>query len=161
MTCQESERTDVTRRLNVRARVFSLIDVLAMAVLLLLIFVFPTYNTAGEALSSQTGTVMQSTGNATIFEANPQAFTVVIGIVALALATLVFTLLTAWLDWSPARWTLLALLVPLTGLALLALFSIGIFMAPLVTIGWVVVAMRKRRIHQVSSELPAWIVDSP
>jgi hypothetical protein len=96
--------------------------------------------------------VAQSTGSATIFEANPQAFTVVMGIVALALVTLVFTLLTAWLGWSPLRWTLLVLLAPLTGLALLALFSIGIFMVPLVTIGWVVFAMRGRRIQQGSPE---------
>jgi hypothetical protein len=142
---------------NVRARVLSLVDVPAMVLLLLLIFVFPTYSTSGEALSSQTGTVIQSTGSATIFEANPQAFTVVTGIVALTLVTLVFTLLTAWLDWSPARWTLLVLLVPLTGLALLALLSIGIFMAPLVTIGWVVFALRKRRMHQGSPERPAWM----
>ena len=140
---------------NVRARVLSLVDVPATVLLLLLIFVFPTYSTSGEALSSQTGTVIQSTGSATIFEANPQAFTVVMGIVALALVTLVFTLLIAWLDWSPLRWTLLVLLVPLTGLALLALFSIGIFMVPLVTIGWVVFAMRRRRIHEGSPELAA------
>ena len=147
----------MARSPNVRAQVLSLVDVLAMVLLLLLIFVFPTYSTSGEALSSQTGTVIQSTGSATIFEANPQAFTVVMGIVALTLVTLVFTLLTAWLDWSPARWTLFALLVPLTGLALLALFSIGIFMAPLVTIGWVVFAIRKPRMHQVSPEHPAWM----
>jgi|ERR1700690_4209227 hypothetical protein len=145
MTCQESKETDYSRRTNVGVRVLSLVDVVAVAVFLLLIFVFPTYDLAGEALSSQTGTVIQSTSSATIFEANPQAFAVVMGIVALTLVTLVLTLLTAWLDWSPARWTLLALLVPLTGLALLAVFSIGVFMAPLVTIGWVVFAMRRRR----------------
>jgi hypothetical protein len=142
---------------NVRARVLSLVDVPAMVLLLLLIFVFPTYSTSGETLSSQTGTVIQSTGSATIFEANPQAFTVVMGIVALALVTLAFTLLTAWLDWSPARWTLLVLLIPLTGLAVLALFSIGIFMAPLVTIGWIVFAIRRRRRRQGSPEHPAWM----
>jgi hypothetical protein len=142
---------------NVRARVLSLVDVPAMVLLLLFIFVFPTYSTSGEALSSQTGTVIQSTGSATIFQANPQAFTVVTGIVALTLVTLVFTLLTAWLDWSPAHWTLLVLLVPLTGLTLLAMFSIGIFMAPLVTIGWVVFAIRRRRIHRGSPEHPAWM----
>ena len=140
---------------NVRARVLSLVDVPATVLLLLLIFVFPTDSTSGEALSSQTGTVIQSTGSATIFEANPQAFTVVMGIVALALVTLVFTLLTAWLDWSPVRWALLVLLVPLTGLALLALFSIGIFMVPLVTIGWVVFAMRRRHIQHGSAERAA------
>ena len=34
------------------------------------------------------------------------------------------------------------LLVPLTALAMLGLFSVGIFMAPLVMIGWMVFALR-------------------
>jgi len=116
-----------------------------MAVLLLLIFVIPAYTTGGESLSSATGNVVTSGGSATIFQTNPQALTVLSGIVALSSATLVFTLLTAWLDSAPVRWVLMLLLIPLTGLAMLALFSVGIFMAPLVIIGWMVCALRRRR----------------
>jgi hypothetical protein len=128
-----------------------------MTGLLLLIFVVPVYTTAGESVGSQAGSVMASHGSATIFDANPQALAVVMGIVALSFATVVFTLLTAWLDSAPARWVLMALLIPLTGLATIALFSVGIFMAPVVTIGWAVFALRKhaRRIG-ASNQVAGW-----
>jgi hypothetical protein len=142
----------MSRRVSVPARMLSLVGVLATAALLLLIFVFPAYTTAGAELSSQTGAVIQSTGSATIFASNPHAFTAVMGITGLAVVTLGLTLVTAWSNWSPARWALLALIIPLTGLAVLALFSIGVFMAPLVTIAWVVFALRGQRDRQGSSQ---------
>jgi hypothetical protein len=122
-----------------------------MAGLLLLIFVVPAYTTGGESLSSATGKAVTSSGSTTIFEANPQALTVVTGILALSFATLLFTLLTAWLDSAPVRWVLMLLLIPLTGLATLAVFSVGIFMAPMVIIGWIVFALRSPR---AASERP-------
>lgn len=152
MSSQAAHRADVVRRVNLRARVLSVVDILAMAGLLLLIFVVPAYTTAGESLSSATGSVVTSSGSATIFESNPQALTVVTAIVALSFATLAFTLLTAWLDSVPLRWVLMLLLIPLTGLATLGLFSIGIFMAPLVIIGWMVFALRN---PHVASERPS------
>jgi hypothetical protein len=108
---------------------------------LLLFYVIPVYATAGAALS-QTGVATRSTGGATLIASNPQAFTELIAITSLAIATLLLMLVTAWSDWSPARWALLALLIPLTGIAVLGVFSIGVFMAPLVTISWFVFSLR-------------------
>ena len=62
-------------------------------------------------------------------------------IAGLAVATLVLTLVAAWLGWSQARWALVASLTPLTGIAILALLSLGPFMLPLVAIGWIVFAL--------------------
>jgi hypothetical protein len=142
---------DGSRRVSKPARILSLVGVIATAALLLLIFVIPVYATGGATQSSQTGIAIQSTGGGTLFASNPQALTVLRAITALAVATLVLTLVTAWLDWSPARWALLALLIPLTGLAILGLFSVGVFMAPLVTISWVVFAIRSNRSLEVYS----------
>lgn len=125
------------------ARILSLVDLLATAALLLLIFVVPTYATAGAGASGQTGAVTQ-TGSATLVASNPQAFAALMAIAALAAATLVLALMTAWLDWFLARWALAALLTALTALAILAVFSIGIFMAPLITLGWLVFAQSAR-----------------
>lgn len=148
MASQARNKVDVGRRVNVRARVLSVLDILAMAALLLLIFVVPAYTTSGESLNSATGTVVTNSGSTTILETNPQALTVVMGIVALSFATVAFTLLTAWLDSAQLRWILMLLLVPLTALAMLGLFSVGIFMAPLVMIGWMVFALRNGTMHR-------------
>lgn len=126
------------------ARILSLVGLLATTALLLLIYVIPVYATSGAALS-ETGVATRSTGGATLFASNPQAFTVLMAITALAIATLVLTLVTAWLDWLPARWALLALLIPLTGLAVLGSFTVGLFIAPLVTLSWFVFAIRSDR----------------
>jgi hypothetical protein len=147
---------DGSRRVSRPARILSLVGVLVTAALLLLIYVIPVYTTGGAALSSQTGIAIQSTGSGTLVASNPQAFSVLTAITALAIATLVLTLVTAWLDWSPARWALLALLIPLTGLAILGLFSVGIFMAPLVTISWVVFAIRSLSYPRVLPDHQAW-----
>jgi hypothetical protein len=124
------------------ARILSLVGVISTAALLLLIYVIPVYTTEGATSSSPTGSAIQSTGSATLFATNPQALSVLMAITALAIATLLLTLVTTWSTWSPARWTLLALLIPLTGLTILGLFSVGVFMAPLVTISWIVFAIR-------------------
>ncbi len=59
----------------------------------------------------------------------------------------------------------MVLLIPLTGLAMLGLFSIGIFMAPLVIIGWMVFALRNRHVaskHPIGPPArPADLGDSP
>ena len=130
----------MSRRVSVPARVLSLIDVPATAFLLLVIFVLPTYSTESEAIavSGQTATVTHTAGSSTLFAANPQVFSTVTVIAGLAVAALVLTLVSAWLDWPPARWALVATLTPLTGIAILALLSLGPFMMPLVAIGWMV-----------------------
>jgi hypothetical protein len=140
---------DGLHRVSNPARILSVVGVVATAALVLLIFVIPVYATSGASLSSQTGSVIQSAGSGTLFASNPQAATLLKAITALASATLLLTLATAWLDWSSARWALLALLIPLTGFAILGLFSVGVFMAPLVTIGWVVFAIRSARRPEV------------
>jgi hypothetical protein len=117
------------------------IDVAATAGLLVMIFIFPAYETAGESYSSQTGVTTYGTGSATLFASNPQAFTVLTGISALAVAALALALITAWLGSSQARTVLAVVLVPLNALALLGLFSVGVFMAPLVALGWCVFAL--------------------
>jgi hypothetical protein len=138
-----------SRRVSKPARILSVVGLFATAAMLLLIYVVPVYTTGGAALS-QTGVATQSTGGGTLFASNPQAFTVLRAITALAIATVLLTLVTAWLDWLPARWALLALLIPLTGLAVLGVFSVGIFMAPLVTISWFVFALRSHSYQRAS-----------
>lgn len=146
MTSQGEDRArDGLRGVSNPARILSLVGVVATAALVLLIFVIPVYTTDGASLSSQTGSAIQSVGSGTLFASNPQAATLLKAISALASATLLLTLVTAWLDWSPARWALLALLIPLSGVAFLGLFSVGVFMAPLVAIGWVVFGIRSAR----------------
>jgi hypothetical protein len=138
-----------SRRVSKPARILSLVGVLATTALLLLIYVIPVYATGGAALS-ETGVATQSTGGGTLFASNPQAFTVLMAITALAIATLLLTLGTAWSDWLPLRWALLAPLIPLTGLAVLGVFSVGVFMAPLVTISWFVFALRSHSHERAS-----------
>ena len=130
----------MARRVSTPARVLSLIDVPATALLLLVIFVLPTYSTESEAISvsGEAVTVTHSAGSSTLIGANPQVFSTVTVIAGLAVATLVLTLVTAWLGWPPARWALVATLTPLTAIAFLALLSLGPFMLPLVAIGWIV-----------------------
>ncbi len=129
--------------MSIPARVVSLVAVPATAALLLVIFVLPAYSTESEGISvsGQTVAVTHTAGSATFFAANPQAFITVTVIAGLAVATLVLTLVAAWLDWPPARWALVATLTPLTGIAILALISLGPYMLPLVAIGWIVFAL--------------------
>lgn len=141
--------------MSVPARVLSLIDVPATAVLLLVIFVLPAYSTESEGISvsGQTVTVTHTAGSSTLIAANPQVFSTVTVIAGLAVATLVLTLVAAWLDWPPARWALVATLTPLTGIAILALLSLGPFMLPLVAIGWIVFGLcgqKKGHVHEPS-----------
>ena len=133
----------MARRVNISARVLSLIDVPATAVLLLVIFVLPSYSTEseGSSVSGQTVTVTHSAGSSTLIAANPQVFSTLTVIAGLAVASLVLTLVAAWLGWSQARWALVASLTPLTGIAILAVLSLGPFMVPPVAIGWIVFAL--------------------
>jgi hypothetical protein len=133
----------MTGRVSIPARVLSLIDVPATALLLLVIFVLPTYSTESEGISvsGQTVTVTHRAGSSTLIAASPQVFSTLTVIAGLAVATLVLTLVAAWLGWSQARWALVASLTPLTGIAILALLSLGPFMLPLVAIGWIVFAL--------------------
>jgi hypothetical protein len=80
-----------------------------------------------------------------LFASNPQAFTVLTGIVALAVVALVLAVITAWFGSPQARTALAVVLVPLTALAVLGLFSVGVFMAPLVVLGWFVFALSGKR----------------
>ncbi len=128
-------------KVSKRARILSVVDMFGTAALLLTIFVVPVYTTSGASYSSQTGVTTEGSGSATLFASNPQAFTVWTGIVALAVVALVLSLLTAWLGSYAARTALPVVLVPLTALAVLGLFSVGVFMAPLVVLGWFVFAL--------------------
>jgi hypothetical protein len=120
------------------AKTLTVIDMLGVAALLYMIFVFPAYTTGGNSYSSQTGVTTEGTGSATLFASNPQPFTVLTGIVALAVVALVLAVVSAWLGSSWARTGLALVLIPLTVLAVLGLFSVGVFMAPLVVLGWYV-----------------------
>jgi hypothetical protein len=115
--------------------------VLATAALLVMFFVFPVYTTGGDSYSSETGVTTHSNGSATLFASNPQAFTVLRGIVALALVALVLALITAWRGSPQARKALAVVLIPLSFLAILGVFSVGVFMAPLLGLGWWVFAL--------------------
>jgi hypothetical protein len=125
---------------NARARTLCVIDMVGTAALLATIFIVPVYTTGGASNSSQTGVTTESTGSATLIASNPQAFTVLTVIVALAIAALVLSVLVAWLGSSRARTGLAVVLVPLTALAVLGMLSVGVFMAPLVVLGWCVFA---------------------
>lgn len=131
--------------MSASARTLSVVDIGATAALLIMIFVLPAYTTTGASYSSQTGVTTEGTGSATLFASNPQAFTVLTGIVALAVVALVLSVITAWLGSSQARTALALVLVPLTGLAMLGMFSVGIFMTPAVALGWCVFALSGRR----------------
>ena len=133
----------IARRVNISARVLSLIDVPATAVLLLVIFVLPSYSTEseGSSVSGQTVSITHSVGSSTLIAANPQVFFTLTVIAGLAVATLVFTLVAAWFGSSQARWAFVASLTPLTGIAILALLSLGPFMLPPVAVGWIVFAL--------------------
>jgi hypothetical protein len=144
-------------KVSASARILSLVDVVATAALLLLIFRIPTYMTAGAGYSSQTGATTESTGSATLFASNPQAFTVLTGIATLAVVALALVLITAWLDSSPVRTALGVVLVPLSALAVLGLFSVGVFIAPLVALGWFVFALcGNSNAHPLSPEPESW-----
>lgn len=132
------------------ARILSVIDVVATTALLLLIFVLPTYTTAGEELSSS-GAETQTAGSATMAAVNPQALAELTAISVLAVAALGLALVTAWRGSQHARTALAVLLIPLSVLSILGLFSIGILMAPLVAIGWVVFVLGSDRTRQIAS----------
>jgi hypothetical protein len=144
-------------KVSASARTLSLVDIGATAALLIMVFVFPAYTTSGASYSSQTGVTTEGTGSATLFASNPQAFTVLTGIVALTVVALVLTLITAWTGSSQARIALAVVLVPLTGLAMLGMFSVGIFMAPAAALGWCVFALSgKRNAHAASPHFDGW-----
>ncbi|HUZ71162.1 MAG TPA: hypothetical protein VMU65_15765 [Candidatus Saccharimonadales bacterium] len=144
-----------TQPLNRAARILSLIDVPVTTALFLLIFVIPTYSTSSATTNSESGITIWTDGAATIFASNPGASAIIAAVTALAGAALVLTLITAWLGTRKARWPLAAVLVPLTALAILGMFSIGVFVAPPVALGWAVFRLcRPRHIAELDLIAP-------
>jgi hypothetical protein len=130
--------------ISVPARILSAIGALATVSLLMLIFVLPGYSSQGEQTSFEGQTLMTAhvSGSATVFAANPGAAPLLIGVAALAAAATSLAIIVAWFRVQQASAVLGLVLLPLSAVAVLSLPSIGLFILPTVTIGWVVVGLR-------------------
>ena len=120
-----------------------MLQVPALAGLVVMLFVVPTYSSSGGAASSN-GVVSGWSSSSTVFAANPQAGPTLISISALGALLVCTSLVVAWWPTPRVRYVLLALSTIFTLLTLLAIASIGIFMLPLVACAWIVVACGRR-----------------
>jgi hypothetical protein len=134
----------VVAAVSVPARILSAVGVLATALLLVVTFILPGYSSQGEQTSFDGHTLMTThlSGSATVFVANPGAAPLLIGVAALAAAATSLAIIAAWFRVQQAPAVLGLVLLPLSAVAVLSLPSIGLFILPTVTIGWVVFGLR-------------------
>jgi hypothetical protein len=125
---------------HVLARILSVVGIVATAALLVLIFVVPGYSMQGEQVSfdGHAFTTTQFSGGETVFAANTSAAPLIIGVAVLAVGVALLALSAAWLRVPKALAMLGLVLLPLSIVAVLSLPSIGLFIMPMVVIGWLV-----------------------
>jgi hypothetical protein len=135
-----------SRRRDRATQALAIVLLMLGIALALLILVVPVYSSESVTVTDGDPAIF-STGSATLLAHNPDAAPLLIGLVCAVLLMGVAAVLVAWTNSKPAWWLLVALLPPLLVVTVLSLPSIGLFIVPVLVLGFVTALHSEPRVR--------------